>query len=67
MVVGNTFELARYAASILEIAYEVAAHQTELTNQIDRAYQPGKGKAGFQPPNSCGNFGRGWQENVAHM
>ena len=67
MVVADTFELARYAASILSIEYEEAAHQTELTTQLDQTYQPGKGKIGFQPPKSRGNFGRGWEEGVAHV
>ncbi len=67
LVVADTFELARYAASILVIEYEQEAHETELATQLDKAYQPGKGKTGYQPPQSRGNFGRGWQAGVAHM
>ena len=67
LVVADTFELARYAASILVIEYEQETHETKLVTQLDKAYQPGKGKTGYQPPQSRGNFGRGWQEGVAHM
>ena len=67
LVVANTFELARYAASILRIEYEEEAHETELVKHIDEAYEPGKGKTGYKPPKSRGNFGRGWKEGVAHM
>ena len=67
LVVADTFELARYAASMLHIEYEEAAHETELAQHIDDAYEPGTGKAGYQPPKSRGNFGKGWQEGVAHM
>ena len=67
LVVADTFELARYAASILEIEYEEAAHQTELVTQLDKTYQPGKGKIGFAPPKSRGNFGRGWAQGTAHV
>ncbi|MBO2008854.1 xanthine dehydrogenase family protein molybdopterin-binding subunit [Hymenobacter negativus] len=67
LVVADTFELARYAASILEIEYEEEAHETELTQHIDEAFEPGRGKTGYQPPKSRGNFGRGWEQGVAHV
>ena len=67
LVVADTFELARYAASILHIEYEQEAHETELAKHIDEAFEPGRGKTGYKPPKSRGNFGRGWKEGVAHM
>ena len=67
LVVADTFELARYAASVLEIDYEQAAHETELALHIDTGFRPGKGKIGYQPPKSRGNFGQGWQEGVARV
>jgi xanthine dehydrogenase YagR molybdenum-binding subunit len=67
LVVADTFELARYAASILEIEYEQAGHSTDLTEHLDAAYEPGKGKSGYKPPKSRGNFGRGWKEAVARV
>lgn len=67
LVVADTFELARYAASILRIEYEEVAHETELVKHIDEAFEPGRGKTGYKPPKSRGNFGKGWKEGVAHM
>ena len=67
LVVANTFEMARYAASILHIEYEEEAHETELVKHLDEAYEPGRGKTGYKPPKSRGNFGRGWKEGVAHV
>jgi len=67
LVVADTFELARYAASVLEIEYEQDNHETDLTQHIDQAYEPGRGKTGYQPPQSRGNFGRGWAQGVAKV
>ena len=67
LVVADTFELARYAASILEIEYEEEAFDTELVKHLDDAYKPGSGKTGYKPPKSRGNFGRAWKKGVAHM
>ncbi|MBJ6109970.1 xanthine dehydrogenase family protein molybdopterin-binding subunit [Hymenobacter sp. BT523] len=67
LVVADTFELARYAASILHVEYEEAAHETELAKHLDEAFEPGRGKSGYQPPKSRGNFGKGWKQGVTHM
>jgi xanthine dehydrogenase YagR molybdenum-binding subunit len=67
LVVADTFELARYAASILHVEYEEEAHETELAKHLDEAFEPGRGKSGYQPPKSRGNFGKGWKQGVAHM
>jgi xanthine dehydrogenase YagR molybdenum-binding subunit len=67
LVVADTFELARYGASLLEIEYEQEEHRTDLTQHIDDAYPPGHGKSGYQAPQSRGNFGRGLRESTASM
>ncbi len=67
LIVADTFELARYAASILHIEYEEEAHETRLPTQLDQTYKPGRGKTGYQPPKSRGNFDQGWKDGVAHM
>ncbi|MDO7877776.1 xanthine dehydrogenase family protein molybdopterin-binding subunit [Hymenobacter sp. ASUV-10] len=67
LVVADTFELARYAASVLEIEYEQTAHETDLSKHIDDAREPGGGKTGYKPPKSRGNFGRGWEQGVAKV
>lgn len=50
LVVARTFELARRAAGLVRVRYEVAPHQTDLASQRDEAYDPGKAKDGFEPP-----------------
>jgi len=65
LVVADSFEVARYAASILEVEYAAVPHETELAKHLDEAFEPGRGKSGYQPPKSRGNFGRGWQQAAA--
>ncbi|WP_046242857.1 xanthine dehydrogenase family protein molybdopterin-binding subunit [Hymenobacter terrenus] len=50
LVVADTFELARYAASVLEIEYETEAHDTDLETKRDNGYEPARGKLGWVPP-----------------
>jgi xanthine dehydrogenase YagR molybdenum-binding subunit len=50
LVVAETFELARYAASILEIDYEVEKHETDLETKRSEGFKAPKGKTGFVPP-----------------
>ncbi len=50
LVVAETFELARYAASVLEIEYAVEQHATDLETKRDDGFEPGRGKAGYAPP-----------------
>ncbi|HEX8330294.1 MAG TPA: xanthine dehydrogenase family protein molybdopterin-binding subunit [Hymenobacter sp.] len=50
LVVAETFELARYGASILEISYEQVDHETDLEKKRDDGYKPGRGKTGWVPP-----------------
>lgn len=44
LVVADTFELARYAASILHIEDEAAVHETELSKHLDEACEPAGAK-----------------------
>jgi len=50
LVVAETFELARYAASILKVEYDVVAHETDIETKRTQGFEPGKGKTGFVPP-----------------
>ncbi|WP_223648869.1 xanthine dehydrogenase family protein molybdopterin-binding subunit [Hymenobacter psoromatis] len=50
LVIAETFELARYAASILRVEYEVAEHNTDLEKARGEAFDAPKGKTGFLPP-----------------
>ncbi|QJX48985.1 xanthine dehydrogenase family protein molybdopterin-binding subunit [Hymenobacter taeanensis] len=50
LVVADTFEVARYAASILEIEYEEEDHETDIELKRREGFMPGSGKTGFMPP-----------------
>ncbi len=49
LVVANTFELARYAASLIRVEYERAGHATDLEEQRAEAYAP-RPRLGIPPP-----------------
>jgi xanthine dehydrogenase YagR molybdenum-binding subunit len=50
LVVAETFELARHAASLIRVEYKTKEHETELRAQRDKARAPTAGKGGFEPP-----------------
>ncbi|MBS7455785.1 xanthine dehydrogenase family protein molybdopterin-binding subunit [Coralloluteibacterium stylophorae] len=50
LVVAETFEAARYAASLVGVRYEEAAHDTNLMTNLDRGHPPKRLKAGYSPP-----------------
>ncbi|TGE06239.1 xanthine dehydrogenase family protein molybdopterin-binding subunit [Hymenobacter fodinae] len=50
LVVADTFEVARYAASILEIEYEEEDHETDIELKRTEGFMPGRGKSGWMPP-----------------
>ncbi len=52
LVVADTFEAARYAASLVELEFETEPFSTKLSANLDRAYKPKPLKAGFEPPPS---------------
>jgi xanthine dehydrogenase YagR molybdenum-binding subunit len=49
LVVAETFELARYAASLVRVAYTREPHVTDLAEYRDRAYEP-KTRLGIERP-----------------
>lgn len=55
LVVAETFEAARYAATLLDIEYQEEDHQTDLKAVLDEAYVPKKNKSGFEKPSSRGH------------
>jgi xanthine dehydrogenase YagR molybdenum-binding subunit len=50
LVVAETLEIARYAASLIEVEYGVEPPTTRLETQRDKAFDPGKAKSGYEPP-----------------
>ena len=55
LVLADTFEAARYAASLVRVHYDVEAHETDLMKLLDQSYKPRPLKAGFTPPSSKGD------------
>jgi xanthine dehydrogenase YagR molybdenum-binding subunit len=49
LVVADTFELARYAATLVRVEYTLAPHVTDVAATPDRAYEP-KTRLGMEPP-----------------
>jgi len=50
LVLAETFEAARYAASLVRVDYEEMPHQTHLLSNLYRSHKPSRLKAGFSPP-----------------
>ncbi|RYX94691.1 MAG: xanthine dehydrogenase family protein molybdopterin-binding subunit [Comamonadaceae bacterium] len=50
LVVAETFEAARHAASLVRVRYEGEPHETDLMKGLHRAHKPGRLKLGFVPP-----------------
>ncbi|MDB6001693.1 MAG: Xanthine dehydrogenase, partial [Rhizobacter sp.] len=50
LVVAETFEAARHAASLVKVDYQAEPHETELMSHLARAHTPKGIKAGFVPP-----------------
>ena len=55
LVVAETFELARYAASLVKVEYEAKPHATDLDAERTNARDPKPGKVGYAPPKSRGD------------
>jgi xanthine dehydrogenase YagR molybdenum-binding subunit len=68
LVVAESFELARYAASLVRIEYERETHVTDLRAKREEAYAPKKTRGGFTPlPKPRGNADRAFKHaNVRH-
>jgi xanthine dehydrogenase YagR molybdenum-binding subunit len=50
LVVAETFESARYAASLVRVSYAGEPHETNLLQHLARRYEPSRLKIGFSPP-----------------
>jgi xanthine dehydrogenase YagR molybdenum-binding subunit len=55
VVVATSFEAARHAASLVEIGYAAAAHNTSLAVALPDKFMPKKTRLGFQKPKSRGD------------
>ena len=55
LVIAETFELARYASSLIEIAYQEEDFTTDLIKNLGKSYKAPSGKIGFVQPKSRGD------------
>src|SRR5690554_1056607 len=70
LVVAETFEMARYAVSIIEVAYEEEPFETNLHDNLDRARPPQPGLASFLkplPPKPKGHFEKAFAESAVQV
>jgi xanthine dehydrogenase YagR molybdenum-binding subunit len=61
LVVAETFEAARHAASLVRVTYDIEEHDTNLLATLNKAYKPRPMKAGFTPPGTKGDAEQAWR------
>ncbi len=47
LVVADSFEVARYAASLVKVEYELAPHETDLRANVGKAHKPTDTRTGY--------------------
>ncbi|AUD05789.1 xanthine dehydrogenase family protein molybdopterin-binding subunit [Spirosoma pollinicola] len=70
LVVAETFELARYAATLIRVEYEEATHETDLEANLHKARKPKHGVADLlkpPPPKPRGDFDKVYNEDPNKM
>jgi xanthine dehydrogenase YagR molybdenum-binding subunit len=55
LVLADSFEAARYAASLVEVAYETEPHNTDFGKALDEKFMPKRKRATFHPPKNRGD------------
>ncbi|MBD8081088.1 xanthine dehydrogenase family protein molybdopterin-binding subunit [Chryseobacterium caseinilyticum] len=66
LVVADTFELARYAATKLDIVYEQEDFETDLKTNLEKSRDPKKGLASMlkpPPPKPTGDFDKEYENS----
>ena len=70
LVVAETFELARYAASLVRVEYKEDTHETDLEANLHKARKPKHGIVDLlkpPPPPPRGDFEKVYEETAAKM
>jgi xanthine dehydrogenase YagR molybdenum-binding subunit len=65
LVVAESFEVARYAATLVHVEYTPETHETDLMAVRDKAYEPPKKRAGIAPPSKARGDAAGAFESAA--
>lgn len=55
VVLAETFEAARYAASLIAVTYEAEPHNTDFEVSMAEKFEPSKKRETFHPPKSRGD------------
>ena len=55
VVLAETFEAARYAASLIAVTYEAEPHNTDFEASMAEKFEPSKKRETFHPPKSRGD------------
>jgi xanthine dehydrogenase YagR molybdenum-binding subunit len=50
LVVAESFDVARHAASLVRVTYEQHPHETDLSRARNESYEPPKRRSGIAPP-----------------
>ena len=66
LVVADTLELARYAASLVRMEYERESHATDLNEECERAYEP-RLREFIPKPEMRGNPDKAYAEAAARV
>jgi len=66
LVVADSFELARYAASLIRVEYKREVHATDLMAEREKAYQP-KPREYFPPPQPRGNAEKAFADAAVQL
>src|SRR5262249_49122997 len=67
LVVADSFELARFAATLVQVEYEREAHVTDLEGQREEAHKPKKREGIPQPPKPRGNANKAFAKAAVQL
>jgi len=70
LAVADTFEMARYAVTLIEVTYEEESFETSLQDNLERARTPQAGLASLlkaPPPKPKGNFEKAFAESEVQV
>lgn len=62
LVVAETFEAARYAASLVEVAYDAETHNTDFEVALGEKYVPKRKRSTYMPPKARGDAARAFED-----
>ena len=67
LVVADTFETARHAASLVRVSYSAIPHQTNLEAARSHSYEPPSKRFGMAPPSDRGNTMKAFGDAVLRV